>query len=161
MYCTPKVRVEKLKLTFGVYLVVALTCHSLINLPSTNTYSDNQDDRCDQTERVCKGSPLEYKKYADDCLKTLMGLLLAVRTAISTMTNVGYLALRQETTPNHLLGRVAGTSSMIMKLALPVGLFIGGIWADYLPAAPIFLISALIVLFNVTLLLKFKFHLVT
>ncbi|MGN7479087.1 MFS transporter [Solibacillus silvestris] len=90
----------------------------------------------------------------------MLGLLLAVRTAISTMTNIVYLALRQETTPNHLLGRVAGTSSMIMKLALPVGLFIGGIWAEYLAVAPIFPISAIIVLFNVVLLLKFKFQLV-
>lgn len=90
----------------------------------------------------------------------ILGLLLAIRTAISTMTNIVYLAIRQETTPNHLLGRVAGTSSMIMKLALPVGLFIGGIWADLLPVAPIFLLSAAIVLFNFLLLVKYKFQLI-
>ena len=87
-----------------------------------------------------------------------LGLLLAVRTAISTLTNIVYLALRQETTPNHLQGRVAGTTSMIMKLALPVGLFIGGIWGDYLPVAPIFLISATVVLFNFALLWKNNFQ---
>ncbi|MEK4628939.1 MAG: MFS transporter [Solibacillus sp.] len=86
-----------------------------------------------------------------------LGVLLGLRTAISTMTNIVYLALRQETTPNHLLGRVAGTSSMIMKLALPIGLLIGGIWADTLPIQPIFLISAAIILFNFFLLIKVKF----
>lgn len=88
----------------------------------------------------------------------LMGALLALRTSVSTMTNIVYLAIRQETTPNHLLGRVAGTTSMIMKLALPVGLFIGGIWADILPVEPIFLISALIIGLNFLILWRNKFQ---
>ena len=86
-----------------------------------------------------------------------LGLLLAARTAITALTNIVFLALRQETTPNHLLGRVAGTSSMIMKLALPFGLLISGYWADHFTIAPIFLVSALILVFNVGLLVKVKF----
>lgn len=86
-----------------------------------------------------------------------LGTLLAARTAITALTNIVYLALRQETTPNHLLGRVAGTSSMIMKLALPFGLLISGYWADHFAIAPIFLVSALILVFNVGLLVKVKF----
>ncbi len=84
--------------------------------------------------------------------------MLAARTTTITMTNIVYLAIRQETTPNHLLGRVAGTTSMIMKLAVPIGLFIGGIWAEGLPIAPIFILSAAIVLFNFILLKKNKFE---
>ncbi|MBD8036080.1 MFS transporter [Solibacillus sp. A46] len=87
----------------------------------------------------------------------LLGILLALRTAISTMTNIVYLALRQETTPNHLLGRVAGTTSMIMKLALPFGLLVGGYWADHFAIPPIFLISAIIISINVFILFKTKF----
>lgn len=87
----------------------------------------------------------------------LLGILLASRTAISTMTNIVYLALRQETTPNHLLGRVAGTTSMIMKLALPFGLLVGGYWADHFAIPPIFLISAIIISINVFILFKTKF----
>ena len=87
----------------------------------------------------------------------LLGLLLMLRTAISTMTNIVYLAVRQESTPNHLLGRVAGTTSMIMKLALPVGLLIGGFWADHYAIPPIFFVSAAIILFNVLILIKTKF----
>lgn len=74
-----------------------------------------------------------------------LGLLLAIRTCTTVMTNIIYLAIRQESTPNHLLGRVAGTSSMFMKLALPIGLFLGGIWAEVLPIPYLFLISAGIV----------------
>ncbi|MEK3765715.1 MFS transporter [Solibacillus sp. FSL K6-4121] len=87
----------------------------------------------------------------------LLGILLSLRTAISTMTNIVYLALRQETTPNHLLGRVAGTTSMIMKLALPFGLLVGGYWADHFAIPPIFLISAIIISINVFILFKTKF----
>lgn len=74
-----------------------------------------------------------------------LGILLAVRTCTSVMVNIIYLAIRQESTPNHLLGRVAGTSSMFMKLALPIGLFLGGLWAELLPIPYLFLISAGIV----------------
>lgn len=117
-------------------------------------------------KKLRRGQIYTYSTFAEVCILALMffanqwillGILLGLRTAISTMTNIVYLALRQETTPNHLLGRVAGTSSMIMKLALPVGLFIGGIWADTLPIPPIFLISAMIILLNVFLLVKVKF----
>ena len=87
----------------------------------------------------------------------LLGLLLMLRTAISTMTNIVYLAVRQESTPNHLLGRVAGTTSMIMKLALPVGLLIGGFWADHYAIPPIFFVSAAIIFLNVLILIKTKF----
>ncbi|CAH8244100.1 MFS transporter [Paenibacillus melissococcoides] len=51
----------------------------------------------------------------------------------------------QESTPNHLLGRVAGTSSMFMKLALPLGLLLSCLWADHLPIPWLFLIANAIV----------------
>jgi MFS family permease len=79
----------------------------------------------------------------------LIGISLFVRTLVVTMTNIVYFTIRQEFTPNHLLGRVAGTSSMMMKLALPVGLFLAGIWAEFLPVQGLFIISTImfIVLF--------------
>lgn len=88
----------------------------------------------------------------------VLGLLLAIRTCISVMTNIIYLAIRQESTPNHLLGRVAGTSSMLMKLALPAGLLIGGVWAEMLPIHYIFILSALAVCCNFLLLKRAKFE---
>lgn len=87
-----------------------------------------------------------------------LGILLAVRSCTTIITNIIYLAVRQESTPNHLLGRVSGTSSMFMKLALPIGLFIGGIWAETLPIPYIFLISALIVFSIYMTLQKNNFH---
>lgn len=87
-----------------------------------------------------------------------LGILLAFRSCTTVITNIIYLAVRQESTPNHLLGRVAGTSSMFMKLALPVGLFIGGIWAETFPIPYIFIISAFIVLSICILLQKNNFQ---
>ncbi|ADU29332.1 MFS transporter [Evansella cellulosilytica] len=58
------------------------------------------------------------------------------------LINIHYFTLRQETTPNHLLGRVAGTSSTIMKLAVPFA-FIGvGALGEVIPVHFIFLGSA-------------------
>ena len=51
-----------------------------------------------------------------------IGIALAIRTFSTTISNIVYFTIRQEFTPNHLLGRVAGTSSMLMKLTLPFGL---------------------------------------
>ncbi|MEC1179153.1 MFS transporter [Metasolibacillus meyeri] len=89
-----------------------------------------------------------------------LGILLAVRTCTSVIINIIYLAIRQESTPNHLLGRVAGTSSMFMKLALPAGLFVGGLWAEMLPIPYIFLLSAGIVLAIYVVLSKQQFSLI-
>ncbi|WPK11773.1 MFS transporter [Lysinibacillus louembei] len=89
-----------------------------------------------------------------------LSILLAARTCTSVMINIIYFAIRQESTPNHLLGRVAGTSSMLMKLALPAGLFIGGLWAEMLPIPYIFLLSACIVLVIFIVLTKQRFTLV-
>lgn len=87
-----------------------------------------------------------------------LGILLAFRSCTTVITNIIYLAIRQESTPNHLLGRVAGTSSMFMKLALPIGLFFGGIWAETFPIPYIFIISASIVLSICILLRKNNFQ---
>lgn len=74
----------------------------------------------------------------------LIGLSLLIRSFAVIMSNVVYFTIRQEFTPNHLLGRVAGTSSMLMKLALPLGLFIAGLWAEFLPIPLLFIISTCI-----------------
>jgi len=87
----------------------------------------------------------------------LLGILLAYRTCSSVMTNIIFLAIRQESTPNHLLGRVAGTSSMLAKLVVPAGLLIGGIWAEVLPIPYIFLISAGVVFITFLLLKRSHF----
>lgn len=70
-----------------------------------------------------------------------IGISLAIRTFSTTISNIVYFTIRQEFTPNHLLGRVAGTSSMLMKLTLPLGLFIAGLWAEWFPIRILFFIS--------------------
>ena len=73
-----------------------------------------------------------------------IGIALAIRTFSTTISNIVYFTIRQEFTPNHLLGRVAGTSSMLMKLTLPLGLFLAGLWAEWFPIRILFIISTLI-----------------
>lgn len=86
-----------------------------------------------------------------------LGILLAFRTFTSVIINIIYLAIRQESTPNHLLGRVAGTSSMFMKLVLPLGLFIAGLWAEWLPIPYLFILSSIIICVLVIILLRGDF----
>ncbi|MGM7683470.1 MFS transporter [Cytobacillus sp. Hm23] len=75
-----------------------------------------------------------------------IGISLAIRTFAITMSNIVYFTIRQEFTPNHLLGRVSGTSSMLMKLTLPLGLFIAGLWAEWFSVRILFVFSTLIIL---------------
>lgn len=74
-----------------------------------------------------------------------IGIALAIRTFSTTVSNIVYFTIRQEFTPNHLLGRVAGTSSMLMKLTLPIGLFLAGLWAEWFPIRILFVISTVII----------------
>lgn len=85
----------------------------------------------------------------------IIGISLAVRTFATITLNIAYFTIRQEFTPNHLLGRVSGTSSMLMKLALPAGLLISGFWAEWLPVIYLFIIST-IILFG--LFVQLLFH---
>ncbi|HWL24689.1 MAG TPA: MFS transporter [Ureibacillus sp.] len=87
----------------------------------------------------------------------LLGILLGYRTCSSIMTNIIFSAVRQEQTPNHLLGRVAGTSSMLAKLVVPAGLLAGGIWAEMLPIPYIFLVASLVVFITYVLLRRSPF----
>ncbi|GIO25568.1 MFS transporter [Ornithinibacillus bavariensis] len=84
-----------------------------------------------------------------------IGIALGIRTFSTTISNIVYFTIRQEFTPNHLLGRVAGTSSMLMKLTLPLGLTISGLWAEWLPIPILFGISALIIF---VLFIRLYFH---
>ena len=54
--------------------------------------------------------------------------------------------LRQVETPSHLLGRVAGTSSMIMKLAMPISFVLVGAIGEFIPVKYVFLISSVILI---------------
>lgn len=84
-----------------------------------------------------------------------IGISLAIRTFSTTLSNIVYFTIRQEFTPNHLLGRVAGTSSMLMKLTLPLGLFIAGLWAEWFPIRILFFISMCIF---IVLFVRLFFH---
>ncbi len=55
-------------------------------------------------------------------------LLFAVWVYTVIIKNIIYSAVKQETKPNHLLGKLACTSSMFRKLAVILGLLVGHLW---------------------------------
>ncbi|WEG19257.1 MFS transporter (plasmid) [Alkalihalophilus pseudofirmus] len=88
----------------------------------------------------------------------VIGMALAIRTFAVTIVNIIYLAFRQEFTPNHLLGRVAGTTSMLMKLAMPVGFLFAGLWAEWLPVRHLFVLTTIIVSLIFISLFRTRFY---
>ncbi|WP_053365736.1 MFS transporter [Bacillus sp. FJAT-27245] len=54
---------------------------------------------------------------------------------------IHYKTIRQEETPNELLGRVAGTTSMALKLIVPISFILAGWTIEYIDGSYIFLIS--------------------
>lgn len=66
-----------------------------------------------------------------------------------TLSGIYYSTLRQESTPNHLLGRVTGTTSMIMKLAVPFSFLLGGALGEFILIQNIFFFSFIVTLFTI------------
>ncbi|WP_128894511.1 MFS transporter [Longirhabdus pacifica] len=63
-----------------------------------------------------------------------------------SIVNIHFMTIRQETTPNHLLGRVSGTTLMLSNLAMPIAyLLVGGI-GEWVNVKYMFLVSASITL---------------
>ncbi|MDQ0174728.1 MFS transporter [Bacillus chungangensis] len=85
----------------------------------------------------------------------MVGISLFIRMIGTMMLNIVYFTIRQEFTPNHLLGRVAGTSSMLMKLASPLGFFLSGIWAEFFSVRGLFMISFI---FAIIMFVKLRKH---
>ncbi|TSB45533.1 MFS transporter [Alkalicoccobacillus porphyridii] len=88
----------------------------------------------------------------------MIGISLAIRTFAITISNILYFSIRQEFTPNHLLGRVAGTSSMMMKLATPLGLFAAGLWAEYFSIRVLFIFTICISITIFCVLIRTTFY---
>jgi MFS family permease len=63
--------------------------------------------------------------------------------------NVMATSIRQETIPEHLLGRVLSFSRMVTRLAMPIGAIMGGIISEYFNPSIVFVIAGLAKLFEV------------
>jgi MFS family permease len=87
----------------------------------------------------------------------LVGISFSIRLFGGTMSNIVYATFRQETTPSHLLGRVIGTTSMIMRLTFPLGLLLSGLWAEFFSVKSLFLCSILILTLLYFLIRKYPF----
>ena len=76
----------------------------------------------------------------------MVGLAFLVRLFGGTISNIIYSTIRQEFTPPHLLGRIVGTSSMLMKITFPLGLFLSGLWAEFFSIKSLFLSSTILLI---------------
>lgn len=66
--------------------------------------------------------------------------------AATLIINIHYISYRQKTTDSKILGRVSGTSSMIMKIATPLSFISAGFLAEYIEINYIFLTSSVTML---------------
>lgn len=87
----------------------------------------------------------------------LVGISFFIRLFGGTMSNIVYTTIRQEFTPHHLLGRVSGTSSMMMKITFPLGLFLSGLWAEFFSIKGLFIVSTFLLLILFILIRKHPF----
>ncbi|MBO8162694.1 MAG: MFS transporter [Brevibacillus sp.] len=74
----------------------------------------------------------------------LMALSLFLEGWFSTVYVICVLAHRQESTPSRLIGRVAGLTGSMYKLALPFAIYAAGYLAEWIGVAYVFLGSALL-----------------
>ncbi|UFJ42356.1 MFS transporter [Brevibacillus humidisoli] len=74
----------------------------------------------------------------------IMALSLFLEGLFSTVYVICILAFRQESTPAHLIGRVAGLTGSMFKLALPFAIYSAGYVTEWFGATYVFLGSALL-----------------
>lgn len=81
------------------------------------------------------------------------GMLLA-EFSVSQLV-IHYKTIRQEETPNELLGRVAGTTSMALKLIVPISFILAGWAIEHIDGSYIFLLNV-IYLFSLGIVTSFS-----
>ena len=79
---------------------------------------------------------------------TLVGLILFVKAASTVIRNVNVVSIRQARTPQHLLGRVGGTSQFVGIGLGSLGGIVGGLLAEWLGIREATLIAGLIAMFS-------------
>lgn len=78
----------------------------------------------------------------------LVGLILFVKAASTVIRNVNVVSIRQARTPQHLLGRVGGTSQFVGIGLGSLGGILGGLLAEWLGIREATLIAGLIAMFS-------------
>ncbi len=74
----------------------------------------------------------------------MIAIALALFSFSTSISNVIYHAVRQEVTPNQMLGRVAGSVATLVQLTMPLGVIAGGLWAEFFSIRILFGINIVI-----------------
>ncbi|MCR6106773.1 MFS transporter [Salipaludibacillus agaradhaerens] len=102
---------------------------------------------------ICVGASGQFLLFVSFHWNILMiGMMLI--GFCSVFINVHYQTLRQESTPAHLLGRVSGTTSMLMKIATPISFLSAGLLGEMIDVHWIFLMSSMIMTALMIILIK-------
>lgn len=88
----------------------------------------------------------------------MVAIALALFSFSTAISNVIYRAIRQEMTPNHMLGRVAGTIATIVQLTMPLGFIVGGLWAEFFEIRVLFYANIVLSTVILIVLMRTTFH---
>ena len=88
----------------------------------------------------------------------MIAIAMALFTFSTSVSNVIYLAVRQENTPNHMLGRVSGSVATLAQMTMPLGIIVGGLWAEFLNIRVLFVINIVLSAVILIALLRTTFH---
>ncbi len=88
----------------------------------------------------------------------MVAIALALFSFSTAISNVIYRAIRQEMTPNHMLGRVSGTIATIVQLTMPLGFIAGGLWAEFFDIRVLFYANIVLSTIILIVLMRTTFH---
>ncbi|PAE92332.1 hypothetical protein CHH70_15420 [Shouchella clausii] len=88
----------------------------------------------------------------------MIAIAMALFNFSTSVSNVIYLAVRQEITPNHMLGRVSGSIATLVQMTMPLGIIAGGLWAEFLNIRFLFVINIVLSAVILIGLLRTTFH---
>ncbi|MGN7284236.1 MFS transporter [Shouchella rhizosphaerae] len=88
----------------------------------------------------------------------MIAIAMALFNFSTSVSNVIYLAVRQEITPNHMLGRVSGSIATLVQMTMPLGIIAGGLWAEFLNIRFLFVINIVLSAVILISLLRTTFH---
>ncbi|MCR6110849.1 MFS transporter [Bacillus sp. A301a_S52] len=102
---------------------------------------------------ICIGASGQFLLFVSFHWNILMAGMVLIGFC-TVFINVHYQTLRQESTPAHLLGRVSGTTSMLMKIATPISFLSAGLLGEVIEVHWIFLMSSMTMTVLMIVLIK-------
>ncbi|MED4130572.1 MFS transporter [Shouchella miscanthi] len=88
----------------------------------------------------------------------MIAIGMALYSFSTAISNTIYHAVRQELTPNDMLGRVSGSVATIVQLTMPLGVILSGLWAEFFDIRVIFYVNIVFSTAILLCLMRTTFH---